>query len=255
MPSRGTYVYGLVRAHEAPALGSIGIAHEGGPGHVHPVCAGSVAALVSLHPSEDPPTPLRPNLEAHHRVIQAACQTASVIPMSFGHVAASEADVAMMLERHEREIRAELDRLDTKVEMTVRVRWNVLDVYGYLVERDRELTEMRRRLFAPGYRSSAAERIELGRLFEERLAERRDRVGERLVASLAPLAVEIDVRQPRDERTAADLAFLVERETAPVFASELRELAAAWPPEYVFRCGGPCAPFHFVDLRLCAWSS
>jgi hypothetical protein len=246
----GAYVYALLRSRDAVDLGPIGVPYGGVPGHVRAIRAGVAAALVSPCETRHPVAPLRRTLEPHHNVIQTALALTTVVPMAFGHVARSESRVAVMLERQERDIEEELDRLEDKVEMGLRVRWEVPDVFKYIVDGDAELAALRDRAFAGRRRPTPTEKIELGRLFDARREDRRERLAERLVAALSPLAVEVNTGRPRGEQAVADLSFLIERRFVERFGDTVRALGEAWPSEYVFQCTGPWAPFHFVELEL-----
>jgi Gas vesicle synthesis protein GvpL/GvpF len=249
MESHGLYVYGLVRAAGAPELGEVGLDYRGRPARVHPVAVGDVAAIVSAYERERRVLPLRRNLEPHHRVIRELAEACTVVPMTFGHVARSEREVTSVLRRNAAGIRAELDRLEGKVEMGLKIQWDVPNIYKHIVEADTGLAELRDRVFreaAPGQ----ADKIELGRRFEERLRSERASLAERALEALGAEVAETRTNAPTTEEAVADLAFLVDRRLQKRFEERVGEVASAWPAQYVFRCSGPRAPFNFVDLQL-----
>jgi hypothetical protein len=250
MPSTGRYVYGLVRAADVPELGEIGLEHAGAPGRVYALHAEGIAALVSEYDAKKKIAPLRRNLEPHDRVIREALAQTTIIPMTFGHVARSEREIERMLRRHADTIVGELDRLDDLVEMSVRVKWDVDNIFKYIIDMDPLIASLRDRIFAAVAPPTYDEKLELGRLFEERLETRRADVTTRLVASLAPHARDISIGRVRSETAIADLTFLVPRQGVDNFGQRVRDAAADWPSEYTFESSGPWAPFHFVQLRL-----
>jgi len=252
MDSNSLYVYGFVRSAGAADLGDKGLGHEGRPARVYSVVAGKVAAVVSVYGSSRRVLPLRRNLEPHHRVVAEGASTTTIVPVAFGHVVRGTKELKAFLRLNTAAITAELDRLDGKVEMGVRVRWDVQNIFKYIVEGDPALTASRDRVFGAGTRALPAEKLELGRMFEERLQSARTSLTERVVESLEKEAVGSRANPPTTEETVADLAFLVDRGMQQRFQDAVGEVAALWPPEYVFQCTGPWAPFNFVELQLSA---
>ena len=100
MSGNGLYVYGLMRSAQARALGRVGLEHEGAPAPVYPVAVDGVAAIVSAwHPSRQV-VPLRRHLEPHHGVIRSLGALATIVPMTFGHVARSRRELERLLRAH-----------------------------------------------------------------------------------------------------------------------------------------------------------
>ncbi len=113
-----------------------------------------------------------------------------------------------------------------------------------------ELAYLRDRLFTSTDPSGLAEQIELGQRFEACLQAKRAQVVNSLVDGLAVNLVPPKELPVRSEKAVADLMFLIERSDRARFEEDVRQLAAAWPPEYAFRVTGPWAPFNFVELQL-----
>ena len=192
----GRYLYGLIRSAEDQDFGAIGLEHQGKPGRVHTVQVDGVAAIVSEYPVGEKILPLRKNLGPHHRVIQEVMKTATIVPASFGHVAKSEDDVARALRRNDGAVRAELDRVDGKVEMGLKVRWDVDNIFEYFVGLDPELAAFRDEIFGRSHAPTQAEKIDLGQMFERRVAQDREDQSERVVKAFQPLFSEVKVNPP-----------------------------------------------------------
>jgi hypothetical protein len=250
MATTGAYVYGFVRTADAPDLGGIGLIYEGTPGRVYTVSAGPVAGMVSNYDARSRVLPLRKNLDPHERVIREALRHTTILPAAFGHVARDAQQVAAMLRRHSTALERELTRLDGKVEMAVRVAWDVENIFSHLVDRHPDLAVLRDRIFAGGRQVDVNAKIELGRLFEERREAGRADVVQRVVESLRPHASDVHVSRTHGEKAAADLAFLIGRGEIEAFRDRVLEIAAGWPSDYAFRCSGPWAPFNFVQLDI-----
>ncbi|MBI5481158.1 MAG: GvpL/GvpF family gas vesicle protein [Deltaproteobacteria bacterium] len=250
MRSSGCYVYGLIRTAENKDFGCIGLEHDGRPGRVYTVSVDSVAAVVSEYAGRDKVLPLRRNLEPHHRVIREVMKTATIVPMSFGHVARNEAEVQRTLRRNRDSLRGELDRVDGKVEMGLKVKWDVDNIFEHFVGLDPELAAHRDELFGRSHAPTPAEKIELGQMFERRLAQEREAQTERVTEAFRAHFSEVKVNPPKHELTVMDLAFLVPREGVTAFEKCVYEVAGTFPAQYLFDFSGPWAPFNFVELDL-----
>jgi hypothetical protein len=240
----GKYLYGFVRAEFAPDGGLLGLA--GAP--VHTLHHRDIAALVSDHPVEKLSL-LRRNLEPHHRVVRQVSRRTTLIPASFGHVSAGEEDLGELLRANYDEIREELERLDGKAEMGVKLLWDVDNIFDFFVSTDRELRNRRDRVFGKS-RPALEEKLELGAYFEKRLKQERERLGNQLVDALRLLAAEVRVNPPTDERLVLNAAFLIERAREKEFEEALYRAANLFDSNYALDYTGPWPPYSFVRLGL-----
>jgi hypothetical protein len=260
----GRYVYGLIRSTEDRDYGEIGLEYDGKAGQVTTLRVGGVggiggiggvggiAAVVSPYSAREKVSPVRKNLEPHNRVLREVMKTTTIIPMTFGHVARTAAAVEKTLRENREDIEEELDRVDGKVEMSLKVQWDVDNIFEYFLGADPELATLRDEIFGRSQAPVPSEQIELGRQFEERLNHERDEQTERVVESFRPYFSELKVNPPRDEKMVMDLAFLVERGRLKVFEEQVYQVAGTFPNQYIFDYGGPWAPFNFAGLDLSA---
>lgn len=250
MASKGRYLYGLVRASAGLDFGCLGLQDQDEPRPVYALQVDSVAAVISEYSAPERVLPLRRNLDPHNAVIREIMKTTTIVPMAFGHVAKSEQAVRRALRRNLGEIRAELDRLEGKVEMGLKVLWDVDNIFEYFVGVDPELAALRDQIFGRSRAPTVSEKLELGRRFEEQLAAQREQQAQRVVETLTASSAELRLNPPKGEKTVMNLAFLVEREQLKQFEEKVYEVAATFPTHYIFDYNGPWAPFHFVELDL-----
>jgi len=209
-----------------------------------------VGAVVSAFSPKERLLPLRKNLEPHNEVLREVMKTTTVVPMTFGHVARSEAEIRKTLRRHRAAIGTQLDRVNGAVEMGLKVKWDVDSIYDYIVGVDPELAAFRDQVFGRSNAPSQNEKMELGKLFEDRLNRERDEQTDRVVEMFKESVREHRANVPKGEKVVMDLAFLVERDAQKAFEDRVFQVAGAFPAEYVFDYSGPWAPFNFVDLDL-----
>ncbi len=250
MATTGRYLYGLIRARDDAEFGAIGLAHDGTPGRVRTVRVDSMGAVVSDFASGGRLLPLRRNLEPHNQVIREVMRATTVVPMTFGHVARSDEAIRKLLRLHREAIGVQLDRVEGAVEMGLKVKWDVENVFDHVVGIDPELKARRDQVFGRPGGAGQNEKMELGKLFEERLNQERDEQTDRLLEMLEGSVREARVNPPKGEKVLMDAAFLVDRDGQEAFEARVHEVAEAFPAERVFDLSGPWAPFHFVDLDL-----
>ncbi|HZF11384.1 MAG TPA: GvpL/GvpF family gas vesicle protein [Thermoanaerobaculia bacterium] len=250
MVTPGRYVYGLIRIAEDLDYGCIGLEHDGKPGRVATLRIDSVGAVVSDYAARDKVLPVRKNLEPHHRGIREVMKATTIIPMTFGHVAKNAAAVERTLRENRDEIEEELDRVDGKVEMGLKVQWDVDNIFEYFIGADPGLAALRDEIFGRSRAPVPAEKIELGRRFEQRLNQEREDQTDRVVEAFRPYFSELKVNPPKNEKIVMDLAFLVERGRLKPFEEQVYQVAGLFPTQYLFDYGGPWAPFNFAELDL-----
>jgi hypothetical protein len=252
--TNGFYVYGLTRAGEDLDLGPIGLEHGGKPARVFTMRVDAIAAVVSElelagdgdASSQGRLRPTRANMLPYHTVLSEVMKTTTIVPMKFGHAAASEEAVRNGVVKERSRIDELLDRVDGRVQMGLQVRWGVDNFFEQFVAMDAELRELRDEILAAGDSPSFEEQFALGKMFAERMAVHRDEQERRIVEGLGPCFREHRELAPRSEEMVADLAFLVDRDGVAAFTERLQRTAEGFPDEYVFACRGPLAPFDFV---------
>lgn len=239
------YLYAIAPDSNGRSFGPIGL--DGGT--VYSITNRRVSAVVS-----DVPEKLRPErrqLAAHQEVLKRLMgETAGILPVAFGVVANGPEAVRRILSRNQKPFLEQLNRVAGRVEMGLRVTWDVPNIFEYFVQTHPELRAARDRLFG-GHREPAQDdKIELGRLFDRLLMEDREAHAERVVEVLTPHCVEIKRNNPRTEREAINLACLVGRDGREQFEAAVFEAAKLFDNSYAFDYNGPWAPHNFVDMTL-----
>lgn len=250
MSRNGLFVYGFVKATEDKSLDATGVEFNGVAPPVHVIAHEGVGAVVSDYPVSMKVMPTRKNLDCHNRIIRGLLEKGAIIPMSFGQVVRGAPAIVKFVKQNQKGIRNELARLDNKVEMSLRVRWDVENIFDYFVRQDHELSEARDRIFLRPGTPSQQEKMELGRLFEEHLQEERTKHAEELAERFRTSTSSVKVNTPKGEKTVVDMVMLVDRTKVPQFEKEVYQVAEAYPNQFTFDFNGPWAPFSFVELQL-----
>ena len=244
MTSVGTYLYGFALSGFRPAPELRGLA--GAPLGV--LSHGEVSAVVSRHPVM-PLAPSRKNLEPHHRIVREISAQAPLVPAAFGHICESDGQLLGVMRGHHQEIREEVTRLAHKCEMGLKLVWNVDNIFELMVRTNRELRDLRDRVFSRR-QPSVAEKLDVGALFEATLNQERERLSAVVLDALRPVTCEVNSVPPRDEKTVFQTALLIHRAQQTEFLQRLEAAARAFDASYTLQTTGPWPAYSFVRLRL-----
>jgi hypothetical protein len=239
------YLYAIVAAGEARLYPSLGIEKK----DVYTIAGGPVAAVVSGVTSSRI-RPERANLMAHQAVIKCLMADTTPLPMAFGTIAASPEAIRKILARNQRAFQEQFQRVAGKVEMGLRVAWDVPNIFEYFVNTHAELRFARDRLMSARHEFTQDEKIELGRMFDRLLNEDREDHARKVERVLADLCVEFKLNPCRKENEAINLACLVRRDSQEAFSAGVFEAAKLFDNNFTFDYSGPWAPYNFVEIDL-----
>ena len=194
--------------------------------------------------------PERRNLAAHQEVLKELLNHTTPLPMSFGILADNAREVHKILRRNQRAFLEQLRRVAGKVEMGLRVNWDVPNIFEYFVNTHEELRAARDRILGSDRPATQEEKIELGRAFDRLLSEDRDTFADRVERVLSPVCSEIQRGKCRAEQEVMNLACLVIREKQERFGEAVFEAARLFDNSFAFDYNGPWTPHNFVTVAL-----
>lgn len=242
----GRYIYAIIRRPPLLSLSFTGIDEK--PVTVVPF--ENLAAVVSESPVRRYPVDREYTLR-HEWVIEQIMQYYTVLPVRYGTVAASEEDIRnKLLRRQFGSLHGLLKRMDNKVELSVKGSYNPELLFAKLVEEDPELRLFRDTLAGRSEAETRYERIQLGQMVEQALADRRTRDAKLIVETLQSLAQEVRENSPQDDMMVVNAAFLVDKRRESVFDARMQSLDAEYAGLVNFRYVGPLPPFNFVSLAV-----
>jgi Gas vesicle synthesis protein GvpL/GvpF len=237
------YVYGIVRGNVAPPTGQ-GIAAS----PLDLVAGDGAAALVSDLPGDELQLG-REHVLVHARVLEEALSLGTVLPMRVGVVMSGPDEVRdQLLEPHAAEFRAQLDRLDGKVELNVRAIYEEQTLMREAVRDDQDIARLRASLRGKPDDATYYGRIRLGELVAAAVERKRDVDSRELLDTLAPLALAVEVAEPAHERAVLSASFLVERRGLKEFDDAVERIARLQADRMRLKYTGPLPPHSFVEL-------
>ena len=243
---RGQYIYAVVAHDERQPSELRGLADR----PVYTIAHHGMAAVVS---NIDTPRvrPQRSNLAAHRAVLNGLMSSFdAVLPMRFGAIASNAGEIRRMLTSNRELFAQRLEQIAGKLEMGVRVVWDVPNIFEYMVDRHPELRAERDRLFRSAAKPSPEDRVELGRLFERLREEDRLTHIALVEEELEPRCAAIKRAPARDEREVMNLACLVARNGRDQFEQGVFMAAAHFDNNFAFDYNGPWPPHTFAEINI-----
>lgn len=241
------YLYAVVKNEGLPALTGEGLDQQ----PLQLVTQNGLAAVVS-EIRERKLRPERKLLAAHQAVLRQLLEFTTPLPMSFGLMSADAEATQALLRRYEENFAEQLSRVAGCVEMGLRVKWEVDNVFDFLLTRYPELAQLRDDLKQQESEHGPLHhaRIELGRRIEAALQAERESAEERVTAILERACQQVQAGKTRGEAEILNLACLVDRRRQDEFVARVFEAASSFDGNYAFDYNGPWAPHHFVSLDI-----
>ncbi|MFB8441387.1 GvpL/GvpF family gas vesicle protein [Streptomyces niveus] len=237
MTASGIYVYGIVgRSHPLPAA-AVGVGEPPAPARLLP--ADDLAVVVSAaHPGL---RARRRDLMAHQGLLMTMAEAGPVLPMRFGMVAPDEATVLAGVAAHQNEHVAVLERLDSRVEMNIKIT-PVQDNLAALIREDPLVRQIRKETRRhPSYEAN----VRLGEAVASGLRRRATAAAAGLTAELAGIAD--DMRPGPDvEGCVLNVSFLMPRREEGRFRGVAERFAADHDDRLELRVTGPLPCYSFV---------
>lgn len=240
----GIYVYAVISGPGTVEYGAIGL----GGAEVYRIESDGLSAVVSKT-EQARLRPERRNVAAHTAVLRKSLDESGVLPMAFGLIADSDQAVRELLNRNRKALREQLERVAGKLEMGLRVQYDLPNVFEYFVNTHPALREARDAIGDIRH-ANHGDMLALGQLFDRTLNEQRETLYGRVRVVLERHGIGIKRNDPRNEREVMHLACLIPREMQSNFEGIVGEAAASFDNHYTFDINGPWAPHNFVELNL-----
>lgn len=243
--AKGRYLYAMVPGSQERIYGNLGI----NGGNVYTIGDKDIAAVVSDVPHQKI-RPERRHFAAHQGVLKRLMQDGDLLPMSFGIVSNSPRAVRTILSRNNKAVQGQLKRVSGKLEMGLRVSWDVPNIFEYIINTHPELKQARDELLRGNHEPTQEEKIEVGRMFEHILSGDREHHTSQVERVLSSRCFEIKRNKCRNESEVMNLSCLVGRDSLNDFEAAVFDAAAHFDDNFTFDFNGPWAPHNFVDLEI-----
>ncbi|MBM7621866.1 hypothetical protein JOC95_003774 [Bacillus tianshenii] len=200
------------------------------------------APIKIYHPKKD-------NLLTHQSVVSSMMEISSVIPMSFGNVFESEADVQFLM----KSLHDEFVEIFTKIENKIEVGLKILGKDEWLkseINKNQKAIKLKEKIKGKSEAASYYERIELGDMAQRFMKEKMQACMKEIFLPLAEKAVSAKQNETIGGKMLINASFLIDREDEAQFDELVNELYEKWSDKVEFKYTGPWPAYNFIDIKL-----
>ncbi len=248
MDREGKYIYCIVNAKQDRTFGPIGIGGRGDD--VSTIGIDDLAMVISTHPLAKLVIN-RDNILAHEKVIEEVMKEYTVLPVRFCTIASSTDEIRSLLFKRHREFRDLLRDMDHKVELGVKGLWKDMDIiFKEIAEENKEIKRIKGRLKEDVEQKNIQAKIELGKLVEAALKNKKEEDAERIVDVLKASAFDYKVNATIGDGMFMNASFLVGKGREKAFDNVMEEVSDAYKERIRFLYAGPLPPYNFVNITI-----
>ncbi|MEL6977971.1 MAG: GvpL/GvpF family gas vesicle protein [Pseudomonadota bacterium] len=244
------YVYGVMRAADLMsdrALSFRPVVDADAP--IELIACGGLRAVVSeIEATEILST--RRNLLGHAKALEALMAVGPVLPMRFGVIAPTQAQIAQAVELKLEALQDHLAAFDGCAEYAVRIAWRREAAMRELVAENAALKTAHDRLRGRSAAETHFERLDLGRAVEAALLAKRAAEAATYLDRLGPLSRAVEAREPEEDIQVLKADFLVETDAVGAFSAALEAIEAEAPGRLAVKLVGPSPAYSFTKLSL-----
>jgi hypothetical protein len=249
MEKEGKYIYCIIGTKQERNFGPIGIGGRGDD--VLTIGYNDLSMVVSNHPMTKFVVD-RDNMLAHQKAIEEVMKEFdSMLPVRFGTIASNADEIRNLLDRRYREFKNALRDMDHKIELGVKGLWKNMDViFKEIVEEDKEIKRTKEDIQNNRGKKNIQAKIEVGKLVEKALAEKKEKEAESIAAILKKAAYEYKLNRTVGDQMFMNAAFLVDKGREKEFDNIMDDLSEAHKDRIKFMYAGPLPVFNFVDIVI-----
>lgn len=194
--------------------------------------------------------PNRENLLMHQTMVsKVMAESDTVIPISFGNVFKSKADVKVLLEN----LYPQFEKLFPEIKGKIELGLKVIGKKEWLasrVNRDPEVEEMAKVVRGKSEAAGYYDRIKLGGATQSIFAGLKSEIQTGVYTPLEEMADAAKVNEPKGEKMLLNAAFLIDREREKEFDEMVNMQHEEWKDKVDFKYSGPWSAYNFVNIRL-----
>ncbi|GAB2514901.1 GvpL/GvpF family gas vesicle protein [Nocardia heshunensis] len=241
-PPTALLIYAIVPAEVHLDMKGIGRS----PTPVRAVQHGSIAALVSEVPAEQP-LDRDEDVQAFAQLVDELITGMPVIPVRFGATVADDKAVKTMLLQPDAEhFRAALAELSGQAQYLVKGKYVADTVLHEILEEDPRAASLREDILSTPRHEGTDARIALGETVNAAMEDKRRVDSEVLVRALVPLTEHVILRPPTAEDEMAEIAVLIPFAKEAELLQAVNKIVEGWPHRVIMRIVGPMAPWDFL---------
>ncbi|WP_026694728.1 GvpL/GvpF family gas vesicle protein [Peribacillus kribbensis] len=194
--------------------------------------------------------PNKNNLIMHQNAVSTVMKrNETVIPVSFGNVFKSKADVGVLLENLYPQFKKLFPEIKGKIELGLKV-IGKKEWLESQVAQNSKIDKMAKAVQGKSEAASYYERIQIGGAAQKLITSLQQEVKQEVFNPLSELAEASKTNDPTSEKMLLNAAFLVERNKESEFDQKINELYEKWKDKVEFNYSGPWPAYNFINIRL-----
>jgi DnaJ-domain-containing protein 1 len=249
----GVYIYGIIKTSGPQNFGEIGIGNIAAS-NVLTIGFKDVAAVVSNCPlmvyDSLAKEKVVKDLVTHQFVIEKVMQGFTIIPVKFGTMVETAADVIKFLEKGYVLLSNELGKMEGKIELDVVARWELPKILAAISRHNSQIQEKQQALALKGEKVSIEDKIILGQCIEQALKDEKARCYQWFLQTLKQGAEDVCLHDLADDKMIFNAAFLIEKTQEELFHTLVDSLDQKLENTVNFRVVGPLPPYSFSTLHF-----
>jgi len=221
---------------------------------VYTIPYNNVSAVVSDTPLREY-EPSEANALAHEKVVEHVMQKHTVLPLGFGNIFINKNRVEWLLTKFYRTFRIYLKKLDGKVEMGVKVFYDLETARHNIENTNNEIKKLKEALASEHLKEDQFSREKLvtaaARKFAEEVSKKAYEYGVRIYEVFGKVAVDSRLMKRIGDDMIMNGAFLVNKDEMAHFEKALETLRRKYENQGLkFQLSGPWPPYNFAHIQI-----
>lgn len=244
----GRYIYCIIDWEEKRPIGNFGNIGIG-ENTVYTIYYKDIAAVVSTIPFKQMESNLN-DIVAHQRVVEAAREANTVLPVRFGVILKNEAGIKKLLASSYKDYHAKLTSLRGKDEIGIKVLLNkssLKKIREQAEQSSEEIRKIKQEISSAKPGTSYFLKLRLEDAVKNETLMKIDKMVGEINDSLAEVAVDRRLLKNDVAEIVLNAAYLVERNKIQIFDAKVKELRERFEKEGMMTLhrSGPWAPYSF----------
>ena len=242
-------MYCIIESGGAKNFGPIGIGGRGD--ELTTVTYGDLSAVVSSSPIQDFRV-TRENTMTHQHAIETVMKEYPVLPIRFSTIAETKEEIVeKVLKSRYEEFQKLLARIGDKKELGLKVYWQEMKaILNEIVEGNETIKSFKEEIQKKSPQQAYYDQIEIGKMIEKALNEKREKEGEFLIKPLKELAEDSKVHATYIPELIVSAAFLVKKTMEPQFDRAVNRIQEDFPGRHRITYVGEAPPVNFVNIVI-----
>jgi hypothetical protein len=249
MNPEGKYMYCIIECASPKSFGPIGIGGRGD--ELTTVSYRNLSAVVSHSPIIEHRVS-RENTMAHQSAIETVMTEYPVLPVRFSTIAETQEEIIeKVLKPRYEEFLELLAWVGDKKELGLKIYWQEMKaILNEVVEADEAIKSFRDEIQKKSQNQIYYDQIEIGKMIEKALNEKREKEGEFLIKPLKELAEDTKVHTTYLPELIVSAAFLVKKTMEPQFDQAVNRIQEDFPGRHRINYIGEAPPVNFVNIVI-----